>query len=111
MASQIMFIYAGGAPVRAYLRGHADTGSPAARQAGSVSGGLHIYHPMNNANLDILGRLEADRLSDEHDVDAPGRFLVDLEDLPDAAVLAIGGLGASILERQAVLVDPLMSVA
>src|SRR5258707_15863818 len=57
------------------------------------------------------GCLEADRLADEDDVDAARRFLVDLEDLPDAAVLAVCGLGASILERQAVLVDPVMSRA
>jgi hypothetical protein len=33
---------------------------------------------------------ERDRLTDEDDVDPPGRFLVDLEDLPDLAVLAVG---------------------
>ena len=40
-------------------------------------------------------------------MDAPGRLLVDLEDLPDNAVLHVGGIRASVLELQAVLVDPL----
>jgi hypothetical protein len=38
-------------------------------------------------------------------MDAAGVFLVDLEDLSDAAVLPIGGEGAGVFERQAVLVD------
>jgi len=39
----------------------------------------------------------------------PGEFLVDLQDLADEAVLAVGGLGArAVLEFQAVLVDPLV---
>ena len=41
-----------------------------------------------------LGGLEADSLADEDDVDAAGQFLVDLEDLPDLAVLSVGGLRA-----------------
>jgi hypothetical protein len=40
-------------------------------------------------------------------VDPAGRFLVDLEDLPDGAVLAVGGKRASVLEFEAVLEDPL----
>jgi hypothetical protein len=40
-------------------------------------------------------------------VDAAGQFLVDLEHLPDVAVLPVGGLRAGVLEFQAVLVDPL----
>ena len=39
-----------------------------------------------------LGGLEADSLADEDDVDAAGQFLVDLEDLPDLAVLSVGRL-------------------
>src|SRR4051794_9979395 len=50
---------------------------------------------------------EPDGLSDEDDVDAAGILLVDLEDLSDAAVLPIRGVGSSVLEFQAVLVDPL----
>src|SRR5258706_5507608 len=53
------------------------------------------------------GRSEADWLADEDEVDAAGQFLVDLEDLPDVAVLPVGGLRAGILELEAVLVDPL----
>jgi hypothetical protein len=41
-------------------------------------------------------------------MDAAGQFLVDFQDLPDLAVLAVGGLGAGIFQLQAVLVDPLM---
>ena len=41
-------------------------------------------------------------------MDAAGKFLVDFQDLPDLAVLAVGGLGAGIFQLQAVLVDPLM---
>jgi pimeloyl-ACP methyl ester carboxylesterase len=48
------------------------------------------------------------RLSDEHDMDAAGQLLVDLEDLADGAVLPVGGDRASVLENQAVLVDPLV---
>jgi hypothetical protein len=44
--------------------------------------------------------------TDDHDVDAPGQFLVDLEDLADLAVLPVGGLRAGVFKRQAVLVDP-----
>src|SRR5258707_14942767 len=54
------------------------------------------------------GGLEADRLADEDDVDPAGQFLVDLEDLPDLAVLPVGGLRAGVLQRQAVLIDALM---
>jgi hypothetical protein len=56
---------------------------------------------------DLAGRSEADWLADEDEVDAAGQFLVDLEDLPDVAVLPVGGLRAGILELQAVQVDPL----
>jgi hypothetical protein len=52
------------------------------------------------------GCSEADQLSDEDDVDAAGPLLVDLEDLPDQAVLPVGGVRASVLELQAVLDDP-----
>src|SRR5450755_2108729 len=54
------------------------------------------------------GGLEADLLADEDDVDAAGQFLVDLEDLPDLAVLPVGGLRAGVFQRQAVLIDPLV---
>src|SRR4029077_15429672 len=50
----------------------------------------------------------ADLLADEDDVDAAGQFGVDLQDLPDLAVLPVGGLRAGVLQRQAVLVDPLV---
>ena len=40
-------------------------------------------------------------------MDAPGRLLVDLEDLSDQAVLPVGGVGAGVLELEAVLEDPL----
>jgi hypothetical protein len=43
------------------------------------------------------GRSEADRLADENEVDAARQFLVDLEDLPDVAVLPVGGLRAAVL--------------
>jgi hypothetical protein len=33
---------------------------------------------------------------------------VDLEDLSDAAVLPVGGVGAGVFERQAVVDDPLL---
>jgi hypothetical protein len=36
-----------------------------------------------------LGGLEADLLADEDDVDAAGQLLVDLQDLPDLAVLPV----------------------
>jgi hypothetical protein len=52
--------------------------------------------------------LEADRLADEHDVDAAGVLLVHLENLANPAVLPIGGVRAGVLEFEAVLVDPLM---
>ena len=39
-------------------------------------------------------------------MDAAGILLVDLEDLADPAVLPVGGVGAGVLEWQAVLVDP-----
>ncbi len=41
-------------------------------------------------------------------MDATGILLVDLEDLADAAVDAVGGVGACVLERQAVLDDALV---
>ena len=41
-------------------------------------------------------------------MDAAGILLVDLEDLADAAVLPVGGVGAGVFERQAVLDDPLV---
>src|SRR5256885_9160092 len=50
---------------------------------------------------------EANGLSDEDDVDAPGEFLVDLEKLPDLDVLPIGGERPGILEGEAVFDDPL----
>ena len=50
---------------------------------------------------------ETDGLLDQDDVDAAGQFLVDLEDLADEAVLAVGGLRPGVLEFQAVLVDAL----
>jgi hypothetical protein len=50
---------------------------------------------------------EADDLADDDDVDAAGELLVDLQDLPDEAVLAIGGDRPGVLEFQAVLIDPL----
>ena len=56
----------------------------------------------------MLGGLVADLLADEDDADAAGQFGVDLEDLPDLAVLPVGGLRAGILQRQAVGVDPLV---
>jgi len=40
-------------------------------------------------------------------VDAAGVLLVDLEDLSHTAIHAVGGKGAGVLEREAVLVDPL----
>ena len=40
-------------------------------------------------------------------MDAAGVLLVDLENLSDAAVLPVGGVGAGVLEWQAVLEDPL----
>src|ERR1039458_4980408 len=52
--------------------------------------------------------LEADRLADEDDVTAAGQFLVDLEDLPDLAVLPVDGLRPDVFQRQAVLIDALM---
>jgi hypothetical protein len=42
-----------------------------------------------------------DYLPDEDEVDAAGILLVDLEDLPDATVLAVGRNGTGVLERQA----------
>jgi hypothetical protein len=42
--------------------------------------------------------LEADLLADKDDVDPAGQFLVDLQDLPDLAVLPVGGLGAGVLQ-------------
>src|SRR5262249_58037520 len=52
--------------------------------------------------------LEAGLLADQDDVDAPRQLLVDLQKLPDLAVLPVGGLRAGVLQRQAVLVDPLV---
>jgi hypothetical protein len=42
------------------------------------------------AHLAGLGRSESDRLADKDDMDAAGQFLVDFQDLPDLAVLAVG---------------------
>src|SRR6185503_12110030 len=50
---------------------------------------------------------KTDALADEDHVDAAWPLLVDLEDLADRAVLAVGSEGAGVLERQAVLEDPL----
>jgi hypothetical protein len=55
-----------------------------------------------------LGGSVADLLTDEDDLDAAGQFLVDLEDLPDLAVLPVGGLRAGVFQRQAVLIDALV---
>jgi cell division protein ZapA (FtsZ GTPase activity inhibitor) len=55
-----------------------------------------------------LGSSEPDHLPDQDDVDAAGQLLVDLENLSDGAVLPVGGNRASVLELQAVLVDPLV---
>src|ERR1022692_1869463 len=55
-----------------------------------------------------LGSSEADLLADEDDVDAAGQLLVDLQDLPDLAALSVGGLRPGVLQRQAVLIDPLV---
>ena len=41
-------------------------------------------------------------------MDAAGKLLVDFLNLPDLAVLAVGGLGAGIFQLQAVPVDPLV---
>ena len=41
-------------------------------------------------------------------MDAAGQFLVDLQDLPELAVLLVGGLRAGVFQRQAVLIDPLV---
>jgi hypothetical protein len=60
------------------------------------------------AELAGPGRSETGWLADEDDVDAAGQFLVDLQDLPDGAVLPVGGLRPGVLEFQAVLVDPLV---
>jgi hypothetical protein len=50
----------------------------------------------------------ADLLADEDDVDPAGQFGVDLQHLPDPAVLPVGGLRAGVFQRQAVGVDPLV---
>src|SRR4029453_8240995 len=64
-----------------------------------------------DGRLALLHRIppvsEPDRLADEDDVDTAGIFLVDLEDLSDAAVLPVGSVRAGVLELEAVLVDPL----
>src|SRR5580658_3732211 len=57
--------------------------------------------------LSAQARSVAGRLPDQDDVDAAGQLLMDLEDLPDVAVLPVGGLRPGVLELQAVLVDPL----
>ena len=44
-----------------------------------------------------LNRLEPDLLADEDDVDAAGELLMNLQDLPDLAVLPVGRLRARIL--------------
>lgn len=41
-------------------------------------------------------------------MDATRQVLVDLEDLPDRAVLSVRGGRSCVLENQAVLVDPLV---
>jgi len=41
------------------------------------------------------GRSEADRLADKDDMDAAGQLLVDFQDLPDLAVLAVGDGGSA----------------
>ena len=52
-----------------------------------------------------------DDLADEDDVDAPGQLGVNLKELPDGAVLAVGRLRPGVLEHQAVLVDPVRAAA
>ena len=47
---------------------------------------------------DPAGVSESGRLADEDDVDAAGQFLVDLQDLADLALLAVGGHGAGVFE-------------
>lgn len=44
-------------------------------------------------------------------MDAARELLVELEDLPDLAVLPVRSLGAGVLQRQAVLVGPLALAA
>ena len=41
-------------------------------------------------------------------MDTAGQLLVDLQDLRHLAVLPVSGLRAGVLQRQAVLVDPLV---
>ena len=41
-------------------------------------------------------------------MDAAGQFLMDLQHLPDLAVLPVGRLRAGVLQWQAVPVDPLV---
>jgi hypothetical protein len=67
---------------------------------------LRVTAPPGACGQIWLGRLEADLLADEDDVDAAGQLLVDLQDLPDLAVLPVGDLRAGVLKRQAVPVDP-----
>jgi hypothetical protein len=68
----------------------------------------HQRFPANEwSPADGFSASEPDLLSNENDVDAARVLLVDLEDLADAAVLPVGGVGAGVLERQAVFGDPL----
>ena len=52
---------------------------------------------------------EPDDLSDEDEVDTPRCLLADLEDLSDATVQSICGIGTSVLKYQTVLGDPFVS--
>jgi hypothetical protein len=54
-----------------------------------------------SVRIRLVRRSIADWLADEHDMDAAGQFGVDLQDLPDLAVLPVGGLRTGVLQRQA----------
>src|SRR6185312_12801944 len=64
--------------------------------------------PGTCGQIGLVRRSVADLLADEDDMDASGQFGVDLQNLPDLAVLPVGGLRAGVFQRQAVLVDPLV---
>src|SRR5207253_2460717 len=59
------------------------------------------------SGMSAPGISDANGLSDEDDVDAAGVLLVDLENLSDLAVLAVGGVRPCIREGETVLDDPL----
>ena len=54
---------------------------------------------------------EPGRLADQDDVDAAGEFRVDLEDLPDVAVLPVRGDRAAVFEHQAMTSTPSLVIA